>query len=91
MFTSVFIVAGNLLTIMLFAVNKRLRKKSIFLVIPAFRQALGLCCIRRVTAMNTERIERRNNMATRLTRSTELRRLRSDPGHLQQEDMDTKL
>ena len=31
--TSVFIVVGNLLTIVLFAVNKRLRKKSLFLVI----------------------------------------------------------
>ena len=30
---SVFIVVGNLLTIVLFAVNKRLRKKSLFLVI----------------------------------------------------------
>ena len=31
--TSVFIVVGNLLTIVLFAVNKRLRKRSLFLVI----------------------------------------------------------
>ena len=31
--TSVFIVVGNLLTIVLFAVNKTLRKKSLFLVI----------------------------------------------------------
>ena len=30
---SIFIVVGNLLTIVLFAVNKKLRKKSLFLVI----------------------------------------------------------
>jgi len=32
-FTSIFIVVGNLLTIVLFAVNRRLRKRSLFLVI----------------------------------------------------------
>ena len=32
-FTSIFIVVGNLLTIALFAVNRRLRKRSLFLVI----------------------------------------------------------
>ena len=50
--------------------------------IPEFRQALGLCCIRRGTAMDTERIERRN-MAAVLTPATELRTLRADPSHLQ--------
>ena len=50
--------------------------------IPEFRQALGLCCIRRGTVMNTERIERRN-MAAVLTPETPLRTLRADPSHRQ--------
>ena len=63
--------------------------------IPQFRQALGLCCIRRGTAMNTKRTKRRDNMAAPLTPATELRTLRSDPKQLkdlsQQDVMETDL
>ena len=62
--------------------------------IPEFRQALGLCCIRRRTAMNTERFEKRNNKIAVLTPATALRTMPTDPSRPQvefQEVFDTKL
>ncbi len=63
--------------------------------IPKFKQALSLCCLVRGAAMDEEGGESRNKAAAPVTPATQLRTLRTDPGHLQlafdQEDMDTKL
>ena len=62
--------------------------------IPAFRQALGSCCFRRLKAMDKE-VNGRDNRAVALTPETRLRTLPTDPSHLQlaceQKVMDTKL
>ena len=62
--------------------------------IPEFRQALGLCCVRRQATRNLKN-ERTNKTVSGLTPVTELRRLQTDPGHLylafEQENMDTRL
>ena len=63
--------------------------------IPEFKQAFLSCCVGRQAAPNMEDIKRRNKMAPTSTSETQLRTLRTDPGHLQlpfkQEAMDTKL
>ena len=63
--------------------------------IPEFRQALGLCCLRREAEMNKEGNKRRANKAVALTLVPQLRTLQTDLSHLQlafeQDVMDTKL
>ena len=64
--------------------------------IPEFRHsALALCCLKRQAARNIEPTEGRVNLAAVVSPEPELRRLRTDPGHLQlsfeQKVMDTKL
>jgi len=61
-----------------------------------FKQTFISCCFERQAVVSKEDIKRRNpNMAPSSTLATQLRTLRTDPGHLQllfeQEAMDTKL
>ncbi|PFX35060.1 hypothetical protein AWC38_SpisGene113 [Stylophora pistillata] len=73
--TSVFSVAGNSLALFLFAVNKKLL--VYVLRIPEFRQALGLCPLRRGTT-RMERKGRGNNMTGILTPSSEVKTFGKD-------------
>ena len=63
--------------------------------IAEFKLAFLSCCFGRQAAPNMVDIKRRNKMASTSTSETQLRTLRTDPGHLQlpleQEAMDTKL
>ena len=63
--------------------------------IPEFKQALGLCCVRRQAVINREVNEGRDNRAAVLTPLTQLRIPATDPSQLQlafeQEIMNTKL
>ena len=63
--------------------------------IPEFKQAFLSCCFGRQAVVNIEDIKRRNKMAPTSTLETQLRTLRTVPGHLQfsfeQEAIDTKL
>ena len=58
------------------------------LIIPEFKEALGLCCFRRRAAINNDR-------AAAMTPATQLRTLSNDPSHLnmayEQDVLDTKL
>ena len=60
--------------------------------IPEFKQALSLCCLGREEAINVEGVVRRNNAEAAVTPATQLRTLRTDPGHpqlaLEHGDMD---
>ena len=63
--------------------------------IPQFRQGLSLCFVRREAAMNDEGVENINNTAAAMAPATQLRTLRTDPGHIhltiEPDVMDTKL